>query len=44
MTVWVIVGVVNGYLNSREEEDRRRNLGRLGIRKRKKREKKRRKN
>jgi hypothetical protein len=30
MTVWAIVGVVNG-LNSREEEDRRRNLGRLGI-------------
>jgi len=28
MTVWVIVGVVNG-LNAREEEDRRRNLGRL---------------
>jgi len=28
ITVWVIVGVVNG-LNTREEEDRRRNLGRL---------------
>ena len=38
ITVWVIVGVVNG-LNSREEEDRRRNLRRLVSKRKKKKEK-----